>query len=53
MDSSKAIASGVDLMLAPVEVVASMVDAMAKLQQEAWVAMTETATAGLRELTRN
>jgi hypothetical protein len=53
MDSAKAIASGFDLMLAPVEVLASMVDVMVKLQQETWVAMADTATTGLRELARD
>jgi hypothetical protein len=53
INSSKAIASGIDLMLAPIDVFASMIEVMTKLQQETWVVMTETATAGCRELTRN
>ena len=45
--------SGIDLMPAPIDVFASMTDVMTKLQQQTWVAMSETATAGCRELTRN
>jgi len=30
-----------------------MIDVVAKLQQETWAAMTDTATIGLRELSRN
>jgi hypothetical protein len=53
IDSSKAITSRIDLMLAPIDVFASMIEMMTKLQQETWVVMPETATVGCRELTRN
>jgi hypothetical protein len=36
IDSSKAIASGIELMLAPIEVFALMIEMMTKLQQETW-----------------
>ncbi|WP_433290359.1 hypothetical protein ACQPZQ_43855 [Pseudonocardia sp. CA-142604] len=48
MEPFRALAVGIDLAWRPVTLFCSVIDAVAKLQQEAWLAMTERATNRLR-----
>jgi hypothetical protein len=48
MEPFRALAVGIDLAWRPVTLFGSMIDGVVKVQQEAWLAMAESAANGFR-----